>query len=442
MQTNKNGPNSERDIQETISNVVGVAGNPSLRMPVDVVGLVADKQVDGIGLLRNLVKDVDQPVLRSLGMDMINLLGSFYGSQEVLCCLIKNIIAMATGAESVQLTREEFNRRVFGENALHRLFAGVDDPTISNEITVSDTNLGVIIDQLILIIDAIIIFLEADVQDIALPVLDIGNMLLQAIMGAVIIALQQVVFTLRDLSVSWVLGTIQDNIGDQPWLKCLPFMDFVKILRKYIHDYGMLDKLFKMIKGFIGSKYAKFSSYLQGDLVENVRLLEFLKWLRGLLIQIKNAAINWELCFDTDQGLEVMPSGVTGSIYDTNNLDDNTGLPKSRGNGRINDNLNSTLGDDNTILRNTADNMSEVPFRNAGGYRPPSNDEINNFLKSNLGMSDDLADQLTGFTNARDHVDGTLAKDSRKVNNDCGFSMDDRDVQDAVRRALRNNGLL
>lgn len=219
-------------------------------------------------------------------------------------------------------------------------------------------------------------------------------------------------------------------------------MDFVKILRKYIHDYGMLDKLFKMIKGFIGSKHAKFSSYLQGDLVENVRLLEFLKWLRGILIQIKNAAINWELCFDADQGLEVMPSGVTDSIYDTNNLDDNTGLPKPKGYGRINDNLNSTLGDDNTILRNTADNMSEVPFPNAGEYRPPSNDEIRNFLKSNLGMSDDLADQLTGFTNARDHVDGTLSENSRKINNDCGFSMDDRDVQDAVRRALRNNGLL
>jgi hypothetical protein len=431
MPVNNQNPNSEKDIRDKITRFSESLSDTSFKGVNDLVSIVNDAQLDSVGLLRKLTEDIDRPLLKTFSTDMINFLGSFYGSEEVLCCLLKNLIIMAGAGDTITEWREavkKFKENITGE-----------EEDLANEYRVSVSDLAFVktLDEMIFVIDTIIVFLELDVQDVLFPIIDFSHLLSSAILGMLIIAMQEIVFTLRDTAIAWVIDSLVQNVGDQTWLKCLPFMDFVRILRRYIHDYGFLDRLFTLINGYVGDIYKKFDLYRKSDILENVRLLEFLKWLRDILVKMKNAAINWELCVDLDFDMDPDRNKTEiESVYGDFITDYLTGKITL---GDPPDNLNITLGDDNTILSNI-----DQPLFNKSAlenYRPPSNSEIRNFLVGSLGISAEQADQMTGMTNARDNIQGTLSRDPMRTNNDCGYTLNPSDIKKILLDIIKSKGL-
>ena len=407
----KNRPISTSDAQQKISKFADVLNNTSIKGVHDLISIAKGSQVDGIGLLKSLTEDIDKPVFKGLANDMIDLLGTFYASEEVLCCLIKNFI----------LTAE-----------LGKEFEAVVEQMKSGDLTiekVENTALVEIIDQMIAVVSIIITFIQLDVKDLVLPPLDFVKDITDSIIGMLIIALQEIVFTLRDSSIAWIIDSISSKSSNQPWVKCLPYMDFIEILRKYIHDYGFADKLFTYISGVIGAKFSKFQGLEHQNLVQNVKVLEFLKWIQNVLVKLRNATLEWSFCVDTSfVGDDDTDDNVNQQHIHMKNIIKDQQFKKIN----LEKKLNNILADDNTILSNSLGKKSNTknpvrPGSDPNNFRPPSNDEIKAFLVTYLGVSNDFADQLTGFTNSSTNIQGTLSSDSHVVGNDCGLVLDRSD---------------
>ncbi len=430
MALNSKRPNSEKDVLDNVTKFADSLGNTSFGGLNDLVSITNAAQLDAVSLLRRLTEDIDRPLLKVFANDLLNFLGSFYGSEEAMCCLIKNLLIAVGAGETIgqwQNAVKKFKKNLTGEEL---------DVENDYKITVSELAFVKTIDEMIFVVDTVIVFLELDVQDVIFPIVDFSHLLSTAVLGMLIISMQEIIFTLRDTAISWVIDSLVKNVGDGSWIKCLPFMNFTRILRRYVHDYGFLDRLFGMMNGFIGEKFKKLEMYKKLDVVENVRMLEFMKWLRDLLVKLKNASINWELCvdlsFDTDPDKDKTEVESVYGDFITNFLTGKITL------GDPNDNLNITLGDDNTILKDTVEPI--IDGKNVGNFRPPSNSEIRNFLVNSLGMSADQADQMTGSTNARDNVQGTLSRNPNKINNDCGYTLNQTDIKKILLDIIKSKG--
>ena len=93
-----------------------------------------------------------------------------------------------------------------------------------------------VIDETIFVVDAIIMFLQLEIKDIAMPILDIAKLLADAVVGMLIIAMQEIIFTLRDTAIAWVIESLEKATINDEWIKCFQFQDFIQILKKYIHE--------------------------------------------------------------------------------------------------------------------------------------------------------------------------------------------------------------
>ncbi len=176
------------------------------------------------------------------------------------------------------------------------------------------------------------------------------------------------------------------------------------------------------------------SKYAKKDYVQKVRLIKFLKWIRQILVKLKEATLNLDMCIDTnysepnefgdDQGFDGIGDGIFGA-----------------GGGRkdplsmLSKNLNISLGDDNTILNNNNTDANET-------FRAPSNSEINSFLKNSLGLSQNQADQLTGLTNNNNNEQGSLSDDPHSNNNDCGYTLSPTDIRNTINRIIESHSVL
>lgn len=431
MPTENRGPNRQQEVMDKITKLGDNLGNTSFRGVNDLISMTQESQLDAVGLLRKLTNDIDNQSFKALASDMINVLGSFYGSEEVLCCLIKNLLLAAKAGDEIKSWKEkakEFKEGLTGE-----------EEDLSEEFSLSVNELGFVkmLDEMIFVVDTIIIFLSLDTEDFIIPTLDFSKLLSEAIVGMIIIAMQEIIFTLRDTAIAWIVDSLSKNVGNQNWVKCLPFMDFVRILRRYIHDYGLLDRLFKLISGHIGAKHKTFMGYQNSDFVNNVKMIEFLKKLRDILIKMKNASLSWEFCVDLNFDFDPQKDkSETESIYDDfitnpNYSQTTTGNPE--------DNLNIKLGDDNTILTNTGDQILDP--NEVDNFHPPSNSEVNAFLMKFLGLPKDLADQITGMTDNTKNIQGSLSSDPHSTNNDCGFILSQDDIQSTINEILKGNGL-
>jgi hypothetical protein len=163
-------------------------------------------------------------------------------------------------------------------------------------------------------------------------------------------------------------------------------------------------------------------------------MIEFLKWLRDILVKMKNASISWEFCvdlnfdFDADKDKNVIESVYDDFISNPDYAKMTTGDPAG--------NLNIKLGDDNTIL--TTEPISPIPEDN---FHPPSNSEVNSFLTKFLGLPKDLADQITGMTDNTKNIQGSLSSDPHSTGNDCGFILSHDDIKSTIDSILKGNGL-
>ena len=424
-------PNKEQDIRDRISNFASNMGNTSFNGVEQLVNIANDAQLDGIGYLRKLTTDVDNPVFKNLANDLINILGSFYASEEVLCCLIKNLLITVKAGGAIDSAKKKI---IDMEKQI------LDGKIEDSNLSVSDFDFVSTIDELIFIIDTIISFMQLEISDFVLPNLDFAKLISDTVVGMVVISMQEIVFTLRDASIAWIIDALSRRVGDNAWAKCLPFMDFTRILKRYVHDYGMLERLFNMISGVVGAKHAKMASYVENSFPRNVKEVEFLKWLRDILIKMKSASISWEFCvdlnFDASHDNEDISEGqqnLTDFLSQNNLKDITTGDPDN--------NIKTTLGDNNTILTNAEINQGQSQPDQVGIFAPPSDSEVNGFLTKHLGLSKDQADQLTGFT-SRDNVQGTLSDNPTTTNNDCGYTLTRSDVDKTIREILKSQGII
>lgn len=372
--------------------------------------LAARLKGSSIELIDRMTKEIDQPVFKQLAKDLLGTLSSFYDNEEALCCLIKNLITI----KEIDDIREKYLKE--------------DENTLIVQIQLP------FIEHTIVLLDVIITFLELDIKDLVIPFLDFAKLLAEAIVGALIMILQQIVFTLRDTTIAWVcqeLSKIQQN-EDASFLKCLPFVELIEIIKRYMSDYGLLAKLMNMISGFIGGKHKQLSLYLKADLPKNLKLIEFLKAVRRILELIKGAILEWDLCVDQSfstpdktsedkDGDDKKPFDPFGSNYKGTG-DMNTGTPATK---------DSVLADNNSILSNA----NGIKYKGNGLFVLPSDADVKQFLHKYVGLSENVAEYFVS-TDDRNQQ-GTLSQNPSSTNSDCGYTLQQTDVYSILKGLLR-----
>lgn len=388
---------------------------------------------DAMGLLRELNKNVDNKILNSMARDTIEILGSFYGSREVLCCLIKNMFVALGAMERVGFWAK-FNE--YKEQLKNEDLADED----GNIAARGNASFIKSIDYMIAVIDIAIILLQFELKDLILPILDFSQTIMNQVMGALFIALQQIIFILKDTAVGWVLEKLGNIEGDEA--KCIPWVQFVKVLEnlvinheKYMHDHGLLSRLFKLFSGIVGSKFKQFRNFEEKDMLNRIVIIELLKEIRTILQHLKRATLNWEMCINpgldlsTDDDDERNESKIDWDTFKK---------------GPTYKNLNTTIhgsdlnrrgrADDNTILQDD-ENVKYVR------RRIPNDGEISSFLINNLGLPSDYAYELANRTDYSDNVQGTMSSGTRH-NNDCGYVMSNKRIKTMIDDILKSRGLI
>jgi hypothetical protein len=288
MAINPNGPNSKDDInafsqkaEKFVDNAfLGLGSSLSVK---DVLGgslyeKRTGRTVSEAILLTELIDNLDNPILKGLAQDTISTLSNWFEDPEILCCLIQGIWAMYASSNSGTLAQ------------LQKDGTGL-----------ADSNFAKWLDVVIAVVDLIIAFLGSGIKKISTLIPDLITEIMNGIVGAILLVLQEVLFALRDSFINAILQEI-DSAKDGAlnmsniWAKCIPFYQLLDVLRKYISDYGLFAELFEKIKGFVSGLVNKFSFFKASDFPQNIKDLEFLYWFRDLLIKLKQAALNFDLC--------------------------------------------------------------------------------------------------------------------------------------------------
>lgn len=422
---------------QTISMLANTAQHTSINNVTQLVGVINDTQYDAIGLLKGMTENIDKPILKSFAADMVDVLSAFYMDETALCCLIKNIM-MQLGLTLKYEEYREYLDKIKREK-------GFSQTTFENLIfEMKELDFITYLDYTISVIDIVLVFLELDIKDLIMPSLDFIRDISNAAIGFLLIGMQQIIFTLRDGAIAWIIQEIEKNTADVNWAKCLPYMDFLSVLKKYIHDYGLFDKLMNLFQGFMGDKHRDWMNALKSDRVKNVKLIQFLRWIKSILQQIREAVLSWEFCLFLSDYMD-----------DTRNGDGNNDNPyfnyladimaNPRG---TNDHLRPDFifGDDNTILNNGGNlgNANSSFGNNDGnGYgsskgqnslKVPANDEVRAFLTGYLGVSGDRADQLLG-DGALNTGDGTGSGTA----NSCGSILNPDDLNNMLDRYIKQS---
>ena len=413
-----------------------IANAQSRASAISIENLSGIIRVAPDAFLDRMITQIDTPILKDLMTDMSNLLSSMYGSPEVLCCLIKNIFLSVAGANDLE------NYRTLQE-LLRGDPSSVTDEELDSLNPFNSSSVAGSIDSLIFIIDAIIIFLEMDLQDFVIPTLDFSSMMMESIVSALVMILQEIIFTLRDTAINWILQTVQDNLGESPALKCIPFMDLIRFIRKYLHDYGLTGKFFnwfkKLIDGFISNRKLHWQQVVEKETMDKAWAIDFLKSLRSLLVSLKDATLDISMCIDIDDQLP--DQGTTDAeVREGEGFGLFTGMPgeHNNDNGSIN-NLNAIVADNGTILKDSSG--AATGAGNPSRYKAPSSSEINAFLQKQLGLPADLANQLSGLTSSLDNIQGTLSDNPSIAGRDCGYVLDSQELASAVLDVARRFGM-
>lgn len=247
-----------------VENLVDRAANVKL----GDIGNVGRNLSIRVELLRGMVNKVDRPILRQMGVDMLSIMAAWLQDPEILCCLIHAIWSSYTTA--------------------------MGEP--ERQLRIADTKFGQFLDMFITMIDLIIILLTDDIRKFSLFFPDIIKELVNGILGAILLVLQETLYALRDSVVAVIFHWLDSRDTQATWARCLPVKDLLNILKKYVHDHGLLATLFEKIKGFTSGLRMEWAANAQ--LPVNAKDLEFLYWLRNLLIKLKQAVLNFDFCVD------------------------------------------------------------------------------------------------------------------------------------------------
>jgi len=391
MNLNNQNANSTQSIAEPLNDLLDKISSPSFSNLVRNYGTRKE-------LLFKLVNDIDRPILKGLVDDALTVLSNWFEDPEVVCCLIQGLWAIY--AKSIK--EGDF------------------------KIGLNETEWAKWIDLLISFVDLIIVFLTNDIKKFVFFIPDIFKELMNGVMGAILLVLQEVLFTLSDSLINGLISTI-DKAGtrdtDSIWAKCLPLNDLLRILKKYFSDYGLFADLFAKIKGFISGKVSGFSANKKFNLPLQAHDLEFLYWFRNLLIKIKQAAISFDLCVSYEYKV-----GDGNSITDptsTNQLGPLSTLITDPGKS-----LTSAQGLDG--LAYTSDRSILIDRNKWKEGRIPllSNSSIRNFLHDYMGYPYDKVDMIITGSFPSDNITGTNINSDRfsNLNADCPNTPDPNSI--------------
>jgi len=176
----------------------------------------------------------------------------------------------------------------------------------------------------------------------------------------------------------------------------------INILKRYINDYGMLAEIFEKIKGYSAGLRAKFGPTSK-LLVPNIKDLEFLYWLRDLLIKLKRSILNFDLCVD----YEFVPNNTIKDITDGSKSAnvayvDKLTDPNRNNLSDINNQQGYTIGSDGTIF------VDKDKVTNNGSWVPRlSNSFLREFIHKEYNIPYDVIDNTITRGTAGDSIQGT-----------------------------------
>lgn len=420
--SNNTGPNSQVDAEERFSgNIDAVADflsnprNVSVRTMLSRVSAgTAEKINNGQVLLNDLINNLDRPILKGMVMDSITVLTSWFEDPEVHCCLIQGLWAIYASKHS-HTELADLQRR---------------------GINIADTEFAKWLDILIAFIDLIIVFVTSDIKKIVLFIPDFIKEITNGIVGAILMVLQQALFSIRDSIISEILAAIDEAAeGDgikSLFAKCIPFSQLLDVIKKYVHDYGLFAELFEKIKGFVSGKVGEFSAMKELGFPKAIQDVEFLYWFRDLLVKLKQAAINFDLCVSYD----TVPTGGTsgeGTQLGTTIGDRTLPLP-DQGIQRNNpaEVQGLKVAGDGTILQDKGNQGLRE-----NNIAVLTNSSVRNFLNKYYGYPLAVVDNILTGTTSADNIQGTQINSDRGAsdfNADCPGSPSPQEI---VRWAMR-----
>jgi hypothetical protein len=384
-------PNSQASLNSFSTGIENLVDS-STNLKLGDIGNVGQNLAMRAELLKSMVNKVDKPILKQMASDMLSLLSTWTQDPQVLCCLIHGIWSFYT--------------------------AKVGEP--ERQLRLADTEFSEFLDMFINLIDLIIIILTEDIKKISIFFPDIIRELVNGILGAILLVVQETLYALRDSVISVVFTWLDAKDTQNTWIKCLPFKQLLNLMKKYIHDYGLIARLNDRIKGYTAGLRLSFSEEL--ELPIHAKDLEFLYWLRGLLIKLKNAVLNFDFCVDYTfvPSADVPISGPTmGPFASASPAQPVTfpiftqvaDTPRAQG---------YTTGADGTILVDP----NKVADNNGTWLSHVSNSFIREFLHKEYNLPYDVVDNTITKTTSADVVQGMQINSdtSQAINDKCAFT--------------------
>ena len=330
-------------------------------------------------MLRGLVNEIDKPVLKGFATEMINTMAGWFEDPEVLCCLINAIWT------SYQSTKNQSGKQGLAYN-----------------LQVADTDFGAFLDTLIVFIDFIIAFITRDLKTLVFFIPDFIKEIFGTLMGAILLILQETLYTIRDSVLQSILDWIDESVeADALWAACLPMQQFIDIIKRYVSDYGLFAEIMAKIRGWLSGKKIKWRMQAE-QLVPTTKDLEFLMWLRDLLVKLKTAVINFDLCVEyayvPDNNYAGDPNDPAPIVVPPPPLDSDDAIVNS--DAPAEKRVPVIIGDDGrtVTISDTDSRIKDSDLKNNrlhnGTYISRlSNDSIRNFVQNNYGFSGNVVEQ-------------------------------------------------
>lgn len=356
------------------------------------IGSVGKNLSIRVELLRSMVNKVDRPILMNMAAEMLGTMSEWLQDPEVLCCLIHAIWASYTMSEGQP----------------------------ERQYRIADTKFGDFLDMFISLIDFIIALLTDDIKKLSLFFPDIIKELANGILGAVVLVLQETLYTLRDSVIAVIFQWLDSEDTAATWARCLPFKNLINILKKYIHDQGLFASLFEKIKGLTSGMRMDWKALR--NLPTNAKDLEFLFWLRNLLIKLKQAVLNFDFCIDyeyvapSDSAQQTNVGAIPVSTTDVRK----TISPVFSKVANNDDNQGYTTGADGTIIVDP----NKAADDNGVWLSRVSNSFIREFLHKEYDLPYEAIDNTITRTTSANTVQGTQVEGptAQAIQDLCAFT--------------------
>lgn len=397
-------PNSKADIESATRSIDAIMDSLQTPGSIQEVLNIATTALGKEGvkirpMLQEMVNNVDRPILKDMAQEVVTVMSNWFEDPRTLCCLVQGLFTFFEAS--------------------------------TTRTTLENTDFAKWLDILIAFVDLIIVFLTSELKKIAFAIPDFITEIVNGVIGAILLVLQEVLFAIRDSVINILIEEFSYRTRHfEMFTKCLPLSELIEIFRKYISDFGLFAELFEKIKGYVGSIVGDFGYMKALDFPKNIKDIEFLYWFRDLLVKLKTAALSFDLCFLPQSNGLGEPGSVTPAVgVETSinpNLPTELGLRKTPVNASI---QGISITADGTILQDKATATgSSLPIL--------TNSSVRAFLNKYYGHPLDVVDSILVGPTSADSVQGTNVESAggNLYNADCPNSPD---PYEAIRWALR-----